>query len=176
MIYQNCFDYIEVSNISCKDLLSSCHNVIVSKCLFSSATIAWLEIVLVEVSLRNRDRFSIIWPSLKNHYLKVLSSTYAKFSYITERRIVGLLRVCTRMVSRDNYSAEIIEFMGRIFARSIYRDINETVTLPVSLNYSHSDISITSVTNLQNDLIVSNGFMYRFSNQVIFEDCLNCLF
>lgn len=84
---------------------------------FSSSTVAWLEMVLVEVSLRNRDRFNTFWPILRHHYVRVLSGPHVTLSYITERRVLGVLKICTRMVSRDHFSGTILELLGRIFAR-----------------------------------------------------------
>lgn len=84
---------------------------------FSSSTVAWLEMVLVEVSLRNRDRFHTFWPILRHHYVRVLSGPHVALSYVTERRVLGVLKICTRMISRDHFSGTILELLGRIFAR-----------------------------------------------------------
>ena len=35
----------------------------------TEASTAWLEMVLVESSLRNRDRIGLIWPMVSNHYV-----------------------------------------------------------------------------------------------------------
>lgn len=102
-----------------RGLFNDCQKTIcTNKHSFSSSTIAWLEMVLVEVSLRNRDRFHVFWAVLKHHYIRVLSGPSVKLSYITERRVLGLLKICTRMISRDNFSGTILELLGRLFARS----------------------------------------------------------
>jgi hypothetical protein len=36
----------------------------------SLASTSWLEIILVEYGLRNRDRISCLWPSLAAHYIR----------------------------------------------------------------------------------------------------------
>lgn len=51
----------------------------------SAASIAWLEMLLVEIVLRNRDRFHLCWPYLKYHYTRSLGNSFHKLSYITER-------------------------------------------------------------------------------------------
>jgi hypothetical protein len=51
----------------------------------SAASISWLEMILVEISLRNRDRFSLYWPVLKLHYQKCLGTNFTKLSYVAER-------------------------------------------------------------------------------------------
>ncbi len=50
----------------------------------SACSCAWMEMVLVEVSLRNRDRFATIWPVVGRHYCATLNAA-AYLSYITER-------------------------------------------------------------------------------------------
>ncbi len=58
---------------------------IVSPKSVSNASAAWFEIQLVEVALRNRDRFGAIWPALTNHYSRTLTGPVRNLSYVTER-------------------------------------------------------------------------------------------
>jgi hypothetical protein len=65
----------------------------------SESSRCWLEMVLVETALRNRDRFSLLWPHLSGHYGRTLGrmdqscaassagslADVIKFDYITER-------------------------------------------------------------------------------------------
>jgi hypothetical protein len=51
----------------------------------SSSSMAWLEVILVELALRNRDRFQVCWPILRAHYLRSLGSVSFKLSYVAER-------------------------------------------------------------------------------------------
>lgn len=51
----------------------------------SAASVAWLEMVLVDIVLRNRDRLLVIWPLIRAHYLRSLSQRYCDTSYVTER-------------------------------------------------------------------------------------------
>lgn len=99
------------------ELLARCTSALQGRQSFSSASVAWLEMVLVEVSLRNRDRFQSFWPILKHHYIRSLCGSSVQLSYITERRVLGILKICTRMISRDHFSGAILELLGRIFAR-----------------------------------------------------------
>jgi hypothetical protein len=56
---------------------------------------AWLEMILVETSLRNRDRFSLLWSPISTHYYKTLgrvsgiagAEIVVKFDYTTERSV-----------------------------------------------------------------------------------------
>ena len=56
--------------------------------VLSAAAVSWLEMLLVEVALRNRDRFASIWPLLRDHYTRTIgpkSVSMANLSYIAER-------------------------------------------------------------------------------------------
>lgn len=57
---------------------------LVSDIIVSSASASWLEMMYVEVILRNRDRISSLWPSLEFHYSSSLNSC-SVFSYKSER-------------------------------------------------------------------------------------------
>jgi hypothetical protein len=61
------------------------HDFVSSSSVISASSIAWLEMSVVEISLRNRDRFAVIWPILKKHYLETLTNVKSGLSYITER-------------------------------------------------------------------------------------------
>ena len=55
------------------------------KSFISTASASWLETILTEICLRNRDRFQLCWEILKHHYLKTFGSRGCPLSYITER-------------------------------------------------------------------------------------------
>lgn len=80
---------------------------------------AWLEMLLVEVSLSNRDRFGVVWPLLKTHFSKVLGGSTVSMSYLSERRLVGLLKISTRMISREQYAETILELLGQLLTRVV---------------------------------------------------------
>ena len=100
------------------EFLAKCCTALKGHNSFSMATVAWLEMVLVEISLRNRDRFQALWPALKHHYLRTLCGSQVELSYVTERRVLGILKICTRMMSRDHFSGAVLELLGRMFARA----------------------------------------------------------
>jgi hypothetical protein len=68
----------------------------------SVASCAWLEMLVVETALRNRDRFALLWPTLSMHYRRMIGplrviqnpsvvnqmsgkSTYVPLNYASER-------------------------------------------------------------------------------------------
>ena len=100
----------------------------------SHSSVAWLEMLVVDVALRNRDRFVLIWPILELHYTRTLC-VVSSISYLHERRIVGLLKIATRMISRYNLSESLIRLLGCVFiraeehavsSRSLLRTLRET--------------------------------------------------
>merc|ERR1711871_99444 len=99
----------------------------------SESSRCWLEMILVETSLRNRDRFSLLWPIISKHYETTLGTvnsistvttgapgeitgdSIVKFDYSTERRVVGLFKIATRMLARKKVSASLLELLGNLF-------------------------------------------------------------
>lgn len=107
----------------------------------STASCAWMEMMLVEATLRNRDRFSILWPIIAGHYIRTLSGT-AKLSYTLERRVSGIFKIATRMISRDQMAGPILDLVGGLFTVS-----NITYTYdppPSSCNNSSAEKSLCS--------------------------------
>lgn len=51
----------------------------------SSASCSWMEIIVVDSALRNRDRFAVLWPILESHYERTLLRTNVPLSYANER-------------------------------------------------------------------------------------------
>lgn len=80
----------------------------------SAATVAWLENVLVEVALRNRDRFVLLWPTLSEHYSAGLSPT-SSLSYAVERRVVGIFQVVERLMARSGHTQPLLALLARLF-------------------------------------------------------------
>lgn len=140
--------------------------------VLSSASIAWLEQLLVETAVRNRDRFIVIWPLLAEHYrqtlvpLSVMASypvttnqlsitstrvsraieledgielnVISQVDYAAERRVIGLFKIATRMIGREQALDSLIEVLGQIFG-NYSRDIgsgneerNASSSLPVA--------------------------------------------
>eukprot|EP01038_Epipyxis_sp_PR26KG_P004477 gene4477-6328_t len=108
----------------------------------SASSVAWLEMIIVEVALRNRDRFGSFWPILKQHYLKTLIGSNVTLSYITERRVCGLLKIVARMISRDQHSAELLELLGKLF---ISNNNNQDSQLLISKKNNNVNIATISL-------------------------------
>jgi hypothetical protein len=80
----------------------------------SAATAAWLENVLVDIALRNRDRFVLLWPLLRDHYTRGLNSK-KKLSYVVERRVVGVLKIVEQMLSRTAHAKALLSLLAALF-------------------------------------------------------------
>lgn len=59
----------------------------------SHSSVAWLEILLVDVALRNRDRFVLIWPVLELHYTRTLCGQTGSISYVHERFVIAFIDI-----------------------------------------------------------------------------------
>ena len=122
-----------------RDPLVALEGIISSVCssdtpLPSLATCSWLEMVLVDISLRNRDRFAMLWPLLDAHYRKALGGSDA-VSYLTERRIVGIFKIAERMIPRDALAAPLLGLMGHLFISPLqasFKTSASTITKPLS--------------------------------------------
>ena len=80
----------------------------------SPASAAWQENVLVDVALRNRDRFSLLWPVLREHYLRGLNSR-RQLTYVVERRVVAIFKIAERMLSRGEHTKAILSLLASLF-------------------------------------------------------------
>ena len=91
----------------------------------SQSSCCWMEIILVDSVLRNRDRFWRTWPLLASHYRSALTSA-TDLSYTLERRVVGLFKVANRLLSREKYAGPILTLLGTIFKSNNRRQRLET--------------------------------------------------
>jgi hypothetical protein len=96
----------------------------------TEASCAWLEMLLVEAALRNRDRMSLIWPMISAHYSRpfsedesiVTSSSHLEghpviLSHSIDRRVTGIFKIATRLLSRNQLSGPIIHLLATIFGQ-----------------------------------------------------------
>jgi hypothetical protein len=96
----------------------------------TEASSAWLEMLLVEAALRNRDRMSLIWPMISAHYSRpfsddesiVTSSSHLEghpviLSHSIDRRVAGVFKIATRLLSRNQLSGPIIHLLATIFGQ-----------------------------------------------------------
>lgn len=65
----------------------------------SAPCLPFAEVVIAEIALRNRDRMPAQWPLLAEHYRLRLQAT-AALSFGVEKAATGLLRLCSRVLSR----------------------------------------------------------------------------
>jgi hypothetical protein len=73
----------------------------------SSACLPFAEVLLTEISLRNRDRVACTWPLLKEHYKRRLQGAKV-VSFGVEKAATGLLRLVARVASRPGMSTQML--------------------------------------------------------------------
>ena len=107
----------------------------------TEASSAWLEMVLVESSLRNRDRMGLVWPVISRHYVTSFgmdedvcrrgldessasrgddAEHHIMLVHSIDRRVLGLFKVATRMLSRRQLCAPIIQLLATVFGPHSY--------------------------------------------------------
>lgn len=121
------------------DQLRSVTAIITNVCndlpLPSQATKAWLEMILVDIALRNRDRFTALWPSLDTHYRRSLSGA-DQLSYVAERRVVGIFKMAERMIARDALAAPMLSLLGHVCIspeHAVFKTTQSSSTKPLGL-------------------------------------------
>jgi len=114
----------------------------------SDCSRCWLEMILVETALRNRDRFSLLWPHISSHFAKMLGRSHSlsardtvRFDYVTERRVVGIFKIATRMLARKKVSASLLELLGCLFTAPGSRKF-PAVESPTTISNSISAVSV----------------------------------
>jgi hypothetical protein len=73
----------------------------------SSPCLPFAEVLLVEITLRNRDRIATMWPLLKEHYKRRLGGARV-VSFGVEKAATGLLRLSARVASRPGMSTQML--------------------------------------------------------------------
>ncbi|CAN0491219.1 unnamed protein product, partial [Laminaria digitata] len=72
----------------------------------SPASLAYAEVLIAEIALRNRERVKLVLPLLLEHYRRRLgAASYATFS--VEKAATGLLRIVSRLFFRPGLSAPL---------------------------------------------------------------------
>lgn len=144
----------------------------------TEASSAWLEMVLVEATMRNRDRFSLIWPMISAHYSRsfcqdesiVTSSSHLEghpviISHSIDRRVTGLFKIATRMLSRSQLSGPIIHLLSSIFGHKDLKDSN--INTIVKLNNRKDSFCSTDLSSLLIDVHIHDYILFEISGQVI---------
>eukprot|EP00596_Hydrurales_sp_CCMP1899_P004941 CAMPEP_0119047238 /NCGR_PEP_ID=MMETSP1177-20130426/51980_1 /TAXON_ID=2985 /ORGANISM="Ochromonas sp, Strain CCMP1899" /LENGTH=1905 /DNA_ID=CAMNT_0007021581 /DNA_START=110 /DNA_END=5824 /DNA_ORIENTATION=- len=103
----------------------------------SASSVSWLENILVEASLRNRDRLSLLWDSLSMHYEMTIQNA-AILTYSLERRVTAVFTLSARIINRDVFTAPILESF-RLFIQSgkdLKNDGNDDIEVDSGLKAS----------------------------------------
>ncbi|XGW13828.1 hypothetical protein V3C99_000264 [Haemonchus contortus] len=69
------------------------------------ALVFYLELI-VTICLENKDRLSLVWPTVRRHLEWLLSARFGRSPLLVERAVVGLLRIANRNLFRDNTIAD----------------------------------------------------------------------
>jgi len=67
--------------------------------------------LLIELTLRNRDRVALLWPFVHEHLESILSSN-AFGPMLVQRAVIGILRVCVRMLHKQEVSDALLKSLA----------------------------------------------------------------
>jgi len=115
--------------------------------------------ILCELTIRNRDRLTLVWPATHDLIIKTLAPA-TQPSPVLERAIIGLLRIAMRFIHRDEIRGDLL------------RTLSLLVKLPLSVTASlgtplASCIYHIAKTNTQN-ICTTSGWHTLMS---ILESC-----
>jgi hypothetical protein len=111
----------------------------------SASSVSWLENILVEASLRNRDRLSLLWDSLSMHYEMTIQNA-AILTYSLERRVTAVFTLSARIINRDVFTAPILEIF-RLFIQSgkdLKNDGNDDIEVDSGVKVSPLYLALNS--------------------------------
>lgn len=93
---------------------------------FNSAAIFFLEL-MINIAIQNRDRIGIVWNDVAKHIESILTSTQSSCPpLLVERTVVSLLRLCIRLVHKEDIIAEVFKLLDTL--RNLPSDIMASVS------------------------------------------------
>jgi hypothetical protein len=141
----------------------------------TEASSAWLEMVLVEAALRNRDRMSLIWPMISAHYSRpfgedesiMTSSSHLEghpviLSHSIDRRVIGIFKIATRLLSRHQLCGPIIHLLAHIFGQNE----NYSKTGLVRLNHRKDSFCSPDANAPSREVDLHDYILFEISGQV----------
>uniref|UniRef100_A0A061R742 Arf guanine-nucleotide exchange factor gnom-like isoform x1 n=1 Tax=Tetraselmis sp. GSL018 TaxID=582737 RepID=A0A061R742_9CHLO len=90
--------------------------------------------LLVGTTIRNRDRIELLWPLVHLHLETIIKGAAAPRCPIAERAVLGLLRVCQRLLPyKEDMSDELLRSLHLIFRLDpkVAEDLAEVITAEV---------------------------------------------
>lgn len=73
--------------------------------------------LLTEVMLRNRDRIQKLWPIIRGHYFGLIEASTTP-SFEIEKVCVGILRICSRCLYREDMAQNCMDSIRRLLQSS----------------------------------------------------------
>ncbi|KAK6628289.1 hypothetical protein RUM43_002101 [Polyplax serrata] len=96
-----------------KSLIASSHGP-GSNLFDEDATVFFLEI-LVKIVIQNSDRANEVWSGVRDHiYSLIMGASACDHYYLTERSVVGLLRLAIRLMRREEMSLVVLQSLSML--------------------------------------------------------------
>ncbi|KAI8618119.1 hypothetical protein BC830DRAFT_1110414 [Chytriomyces sp. MP71] len=74
-----------------------------------SISVAFYLELMVSITFHNRDRLRVVWPVAFDLISRILSDGCPEYPPLLERAVVGLLRLLTRMVHKDDMLSQVFQ-------------------------------------------------------------------
>jgi len=90
--------------------------------------------LLIGITIRNRDRIELLWPSVHAHLETIIRNATQLATTLVERAVLGLLRVCQRLLPyKEDISDELLRSLHLIFRLDpkVAEDLAEVITSEV---------------------------------------------
>ena len=64
--------------------------------------------LLIQVAIQNRDRIPLIWSQINQHLCNLISESKT-CTFLVQRAVVGLIRLCVRLLHNETIASEVIQ-------------------------------------------------------------------
>ena len=64
--------------------------------------------LLIQVAIQNRDRITLIWSQINQHLCNLISESKT-CTFLVQRAVVGLIRLCVRLLHNESIASEVIQ-------------------------------------------------------------------
>ena len=64
--------------------------------------------ILIQVAIQNRDRITLIWSQINQHLCDLITDAKT-CTFLVQRAVVGLLRLCIRLLHNENVASDVIQ-------------------------------------------------------------------
>ncbi|XP_062518371.1 Golgi-specific brefeldin A-resistance guanine nucleotide exchange factor 1-like isoform X2 [Corticium candelabrum] len=126
--------------------------------------------LLLKVVVQNRDRILPLWDGVKDHLRRLLTQAESA-SFLVQRAAVGLLRLATRLIWREDMTSKIIDTLSVFLA--VKSDVLHSLSRHITAGLSELLRSNASTITSPHDWHVFFSLIEACSTGVIYPHTIN---